>query len=605
MFIQVRMAALVVLLGLSVFFVACSGGGNGSANVMTSNSTALNAAPSFVSTPGTSATQGTTYTYQIATSPASVTLALVTAPSGATLNGNTLTWIPSAAQSRVANQFSLTATTAGGSTTQSWSVTPVGTITGSWVDTYWTANGPVAVPMDWSKAPIPPTAFISQPDGSFRPVGGSGNSDGTFTIPNVPAGYYWLQPAADAYWTSSSTFDFGTDFNIKPLKTVGSVATTTLNFNFSGLDPMTSSDALLFEQDVALALANVFFGPGPTGATSVTTSSFISSNYDFSQIDAGFMLQYEPLSAGGLNFMALGPAVEESNLVLNNGTTNAISGTLASSPKASFDLNIKGSAWPSLFSNIAPTTPTLLGSDLVAIAQPFFGAAKVGGIVAFDIPLVADAGELNQWPPTGCRISGSVPPPIPLPQPGLPSITTDQDFGIVQYEDGFPSSWPRILTFCEIASVPIPLAGSPTPIPFLLVDKQSTSIPTASISPLIGPVQNPAINNMNLFVASTVGATAKLSWNAPSGITPTGYKISTFIAGNLPDGTPNYIPSNAFYTSQTSASLLFLQPGKTYVFLITAILDGGANFESHPNRSALPTASMSVVSAPITISQSQ
>jgi hypothetical protein len=38
------------------------------------------------------------------------------------------------------------------------------------------------------------------------------------------------------------------------------------------------------------------------------------------------------------------------------------------------------------------------------------------------------------------------------------------------------------------------------------------------------------------------------------------------------------------------------------VFLISAILDGHANFEASPNRSALPTASVSVVSAPITIS---
>jgi hypothetical protein len=43
-----------------------------------------------------------------------------------------------------------------------------------------------------------------------------------------------------------------------------------------------------------------------------------------------------------------------------------------------------------------------------------------------------------------------------------------------------------------------------------------------------------------------------------------------------------------------------LQAGQTYVFSITAILDGAANFETRPNRSALPTASVSVVSAPIT-----
>jgi hypothetical protein len=47
--------------------------------------------------------------------------------------------------------------------------------------------------------------------------------------------------------------------------------------------------------------------------------------------------------------------------------------------------------------------------------------------------------------------------------------------------------------------------------------------------------------------------------------------------------------------------LPLLQAGKTYVFLITAILDGGANFETQPNRSALPIAFVSIVSAPIAV----
>jgi hypothetical protein len=116
-------------------------------------------------------------------------------------------------------------------------------------------------------------------------------------------------------------------------------------------------------------------------------------------------------------------------------------------------------------------------------------------------------------------------------------------------------------------------------------------------------VPNPTIGGMSWFVAGSAAATATLNWSAPNGTTPTGYKISTFLAGSLPDGTPDYIPSNSFYTARTSATPPFLQASKTYVFLITAILDGAADFETHPNRSALPTASAIVVSAPITISQ--
>jgi len=136
-----------------------------------------------------------------------------------------------------------------------------------------------------------------------------------------------------------------------------------------------------------------------------------------------------------------------------------------------------------------------------------------------------------------------------------------------------------------------------------LLDTQSTALPTSQIAPLISQAQNPKINGSSLFVANTVGPTGvTLSWTPPVGATPTGYKIDTFVAVVLPSTALAHIPAGTFYTAKTSAMLPPLQAEKTYVFLISAILDGAANFETSPNHSALPTASASVVSAPITIS---
>ena len=82
--------------------------------------------PLFTTTPGTQAAEGVAYTYQIAaTDPGgtAVSFALTTAPAGATLSGNTITWTPTTAQSRIANKFSVTATAAAGDvSTQSWAV---------------------------------------------------------------------------------------------------------------------------------------------------------------------------------------------------------------------------------------------------------------------------------------------------------------------------------------------------------------------------------------------------------------------------------------------------------------------------------------------------
>src|SRR6267378_3684595 len=108
--------------------------------------------PLFTTTPGTQASEGVAYTYQIAaTDPGgtAVSFALTTAPPGAALSGNTITWTPKTAQSRVANKFRVTATAAAGDvSTQSWAVTPSGTVHFSFFNTYSNASGPPLLPLD-------------------------------------------------------------------------------------------------------------------------------------------------------------------------------------------------------------------------------------------------------------------------------------------------------------------------------------------------------------------------------------------------------------------------------------------------------------------------
>ena len=407
-----------------------------------------NPGPIFTSIPGTSATQDATYTYQIATVPdvGAVTLELASAPSGAALNGNTITWTPSAAQSRVPNQFSVRATTAAGSVTQLWSVTPAGTVSGTWVITYWTPNGPVLVPLDFTTAPIPPMALVPQKKGSFQTVQGSGNSDGTFSIPNIPGGYYWMQSGGASYWTSSSSVDLGVDVNIQPTRRTASVATTTLDFNFAGLDPLQTQDEVAFLPNLSMAFPLVFPASSPAGATTLSAGAFISSNIDFSQIGVGFLLQYEPETFGALNALKLGPEVTLSNLAVSNGVTNTILGTLDQSPQASFDLNVKGSAWTPLFDNVGPGVATLLGSDLAVTAQPFMNGSSLLASSGLNVSLLVDPqpGPIESLS-SRCVGSGPTAAGSSTSLPGEPPVIADQDFGAVEYGDPFPSSWPEFL----------------------------------------------------------------------------------------------------------------------------------------------------------------
>jgi hypothetical protein len=113
------------------------------------------------------------------------------------------------------------------------------------------------------------------------------------------------------------------------------------------------------------------------------------------------------------------------------------------------------------------------------------------------------------------------------------------------------------------------------------------------------------IGTGSLFAPATVTTTTPtLSWSAPAGATPTGYRVQVFVAMTLPSGAVVYEPAGFLTTAKTSVTLLPLSGGNTYVFSITAVVDGGANFETKPFRSALPSGTASVVSAPITISTS-
>src|ERR1700682_5090914 len=222
-------AASVAILSLIASFLltACSG----------NNTIAAPAAPVFTSTPGTQALEGSPYSYQLAVSGNAVTFSLSNAPIGATLSGNTISWTPTAQQSRVPNSFTVTAAASGGaSATQSWTVTPAGTIRISWVNTLWNESGSSTTKtFDLGPDSSFVAALVPQPDGPFMSLSGTSGAIGTFEIPNVPAGYYWLKLAPrDIYWTSSSTFDVGSDIFVPVAN--GAAATTPatyIHFSFT------------------------------------------------------------------------------------------------------------------------------------------------------------------------------------------------------------------------------------------------------------------------------------------------------------------------------------------------------------------------------------
>jgi hypothetical protein len=577
----------VVLVTLIVFLLtACSG----------NNTIPAPAAPVFTSTPGTQAVEGSPYSYQLAASGTAVTFSLSNAPTGATLSGNTLSWTPTAQQSRTLNSFTVTATASGGtSATQSWAVTPSGTIRISRIDTLWNESGSTSVPFDWSVISFHVAALVPQPDGSFQSLSGTAGANGTFEIPNVPAGYYWLRLGPqDTYWTSSSTFDVGRDLFVPTANpTTPTTSTTYMNFSFTSLDAVPASG--LLKADTPESVVPLFLSSTNAGSTTAGGAVVISSNLDFSAIKNAFVRQYEPVSFGPVNGYVLGPELTLSNLSLTTGGHNTISGALNPTVPASINLSVQGSAWIPLFDHVASTTPTITGGGFYLSVQPYIAADGTNVSLSNPIDLIWPKANSSSSFFTSSACSAN------------PPLTADLEAGTVQYGDPFPAAWRRTFRVCQTASVAVPVPGGGTQN-INLTNTQTTLLPTATVKPLLSAVRNPKINGADLFTASTVNSTSvTLSWEPPAIGVPFGYNVAIMDPITLPDGTINYLSTTTLGTAKTSMTLPpnLLSSGKTYLFTIAALADGRANMETSPHRSSLPVANADVISAPITISTVQ
>ena len=523
------------------------------------------------------------------------------------MTGSTLNWTPTAAQSRASNAFTVTATTSeGASATQSWNVSPTGVVTVNFVDTYWEPTGPVKIPSN-AVASLAVSAVVPETDGSITVLKGNSTSPGVISIPGVPAGNYWLTiggvnllpDATSGYWTNTSTFDAGRDVAGSPPGITDTIQLTRFNLNLSGLDgsatPPTSISFQPLNNTGSLPL------PDQSSSTTLSLSLGIDGNIDWSQVNALFLGQYESSALGTLNDAVLGPSVLLTNPGFQDNATNTLAETLQAG-LVSLDFSVQGSQWASQLSNAAPATPTSYLGSFSLFAEPFVAGPNASTTPALNLMMAAsstETGQLFGLEPFGPGCDSGFPQFFVNT---APAILTDQDFGTLQYNDPFPSTWTRAETICEEAVVPIPIPNSSATATFALVDGEALAPSSSPLAPIVSPVGSPTVNSASLFTAATLNTTTPaLSWSAPATGMPYGYRVSVYAqvtVGNF----SSYEPVGVFYTSQTSIALPPLSSGNTYVLVIAALVDGAANVQTGPFRSALPTGFASVVSAPITIS---
>lgn len=569
--------AFLVPVGLMVLtLVGCAGSASKAATPVTPV-TVTAPAPSFISIAPTVALEGASYSYVlIATDPSGakdVTFALTSSPADATLSGSTISWTPTSSESRVNNAFTVTAiTAAGGTNTQSWTVNPNGTIRGSQIDTYWGANGSTTNADDLSGYTF--SALVPNADGTYTNIAGTGNSDGTFTIPGVPAGNYWLtynDPWNDgpwSFWTNSSTFDIGMDFTGRNMSSVTCDNTAALALNLTGLDSIASDYSYL---DVTvpnqqLVVPGIEIAPG--SPTSFVWSLNLGCPIDPTAGDVTYIVQSEPVTGLGGSYVP-GPSLPLPNLAAPaDSTPTNVTGVLATANPQSLDLQIQGAAWAADFTNVGSGVIPPEYAEVGVGVQPFVSDRAASG------PIWLAYVDLSQ------------------------DLSSTVDAGTVTYNNPYPSTWLQVFSGFAQASILDSYGGDYVENYYTTATAQPSGF-----APLMSGVQNPMMNGASLFTtASSATDTVRLSWTAPTGLTPAGYEIDFYCVDSA-------CPNNGLgsvYTASTSVTLPpgLLTAGYDYEFDIGAIADSRANFNRSPYRSGYPQAYADVISAPLYINPS-
>jgi len=446
------------------------------------------------------------------------------------------------------------------------------TVTGTEIGHY--KNGPL--PVDLSTVAV--AAYVPNGSGGYNVISGSGSSAGTFTINNVPSGFYLLQLGSSYLVTSNTVVDadFISDFRSNA---VPANSSTTVTFDLTNLNSWQGSD--VFEMVCPNNSAYTEFD-GTLGETAFVGTFpyapfFTVDLSDASQGDRYVILQLSTQNVGGLLFTGAARAFFPPKFTQAQGSDTQISGKLVTLPQTDeFEANINGADLTAQALAANPNA-TLIGTNVVLDAYP--------GSVA--------KGERTSTPDlVGYNLS--------FFSSGA-NITTNTDFGKVSYGNPFPATWPLYDLYSWFATTNYLAPGATNNLPLATFEVGSnTALPTSTspIKPLVGVVINPTINGQNFFTdQSGVGLTPTLKWSPPSVGKATFYEVDIFQLSNVGGNTVE----TGFTTFRTQSGALtipqgLLSAGQGYAFVIRSWYIPGLNFAKDPFMSGPVNAFTDVIS---------
>jgi hypothetical protein len=553
------------------FHVVATSVANSSRSAVATVTVKSASAPVFTSTPPTAASEGQPYNYSLAANdPAggTVSYTLSSGPTNAAISGSTLHWTPTHAQSRIANAFVVTATTSeGGNAEQNFSVTPNGTISGIYVSIEYTETGTNTVPFQ----PQTVIAYVPGANGVYSSISGTG-SNGSFSIPGVPAGYYLLDVDGGYLWTSASDIDLTLPLQGR-LNYASPQNETTLNIDVTEQTDQNTADCYLFVPNINVFFYDFSLYPPCAGAAWNKSYDWIYALPDATQGDRTYLYRTE--------------ATELAN--------NTWTGSVLTDYAGPFSLTIPDGGNVTLSGNLTPQNPgssvrgNLDIADLVGLEPKV--SPNYSGIYSFRMYVQPFTSTYFLSHLGTANLEYTQPPDsfvlYPFTEDGQ-----NVDLGDVSYSNPFPGTWTPYTALTVIGNLPYSADGATVPWSFVAgAGTYSTTFPTGStpIAPLVGQATGITINGSDFYSDQpNAGAQPVIAWNTPTLGTADGYYLIIYRLDSFSGLTfPGQV--SVIATGKTSITLPpgLLQTGYAYVFQLTAF-QGNPQVETAPYYNYFP-----------------
>lgn len=401
-------------------------------------------------------------------------------------------------------------------------------VTGTAIDIYVTSQEE-RVPRDLTGASM--EAWVLTADGGFTAYPAMRARDGTFEIPGVPEGPYYLNLDGRHIVTSARTLDLGT--RIMGRRTQHRIATSaSLTFDVQGMIAWQPNDFLeLYAPDAGAAFSSLqrFSGTPPAdGATTldITTDyrgAELPMAIDSSAGDKAFLIHNASLvSTEDVPYQALGAIAHLDPFSLADGGAATARGTFDLVPQdRQRIIDWRTTAFTSLISNAMPGEAESFSNNLI-------GFVNVDESLSYSLPMLFSVTE---------------------PMNADVRVT-------VSYGNPFPSAWKEKVRV-SVSGFQQHVMGGRSGYSFAGAgfEVSADDLSSVAIQPMLGAVQNLRVAGSDgAGVITGLPANPVVTWDPPALGTADSYVVA--VVRFVPDGSRLVRRTSAtFFTAGTSVTL--------------------------------------------------